>query len=512
MADFNEDTLNQMADDAVNSASAPPLLARPTEPVQAAPQEAPAAISPLSSLTSLDDSQISQLVQRSYLTPAQAEQIVASRTAAQQPAVMSNQKLGFNPQVNPQAIQDLNQAEATQQALQGVEATVPQQNEMALDRVNSFMQGTGLEQPSQRPTPLMPAEPTQQMQQAAAQVAEREAAERQMAAELAEAKARHAANIDKAAADKVASLNQAQSGKDWGSIVGQGLAVALGELGRHMTGGGENLAIKTIERLTNERAAKEKLNVEQKLAAQKTALDVAQLKLNEEKLKTDSQLKRAQIGKIAMDMQKAAQEVNMKQNVMARLGNGQGFTAEELQILPEKDRSRAVIMPDGSYKLAVSTQRAKDASTASDAASQASGQIKELLAAVDYFGNNPAKKLVDRGEIAKAQSTQQALRGNLRTLIVGPGNVSTYEHELLNKVVRDPTELFSFASANRAALQQLLHKTQAAQRRALKSAGISVAPSINDINIQKLRQAAPNMTEKQAEDTLIKTGQWRSEE
>lgn len=389
----------------------------------------------------------------------------------------------------------------------------------------NVMQGAqaGLPLQANMPTPLRPAvaptsiqpelSPTESVAQEEAQrqVVAQQVAQRQAAQEVAQAKAQHAQNIDKAAADRVATMNQQQQGKDWGSIVGQGLAVALGELGRHMTGGGENLALKTIERLANEKAAKEKLSAEQSLAAKKMALDVAQLKLKEEELKTGSQLKRAQIGKIGMEMQKAAQEVAMKQNVMARLTSGQGFTAEELQILPEKDRSRAVVLPDGNYKLAVSPQRAKDTAIATDAASQASGQIKELLELADYFGNNPAKKLLSREEISRAKSTQMSLRGNLRTLIVGPGNVSTYEHELLNNVVRDPTAFFSLNSANKAALEQLLHKTQAAQRRAYKSAGIQLAPSVNDINIQKLRQQAPSMSEKQAEDILIKTGQWKEE-
>lgn len=385
----------------------------------------------------------------------------------------------------------------------------------------NVMQGAqaGLPLQTNMPVPLRPAVPptaaeSVQQEEQQLQLAEQEAAQRQLAAETAQAKARHSANIETAADDKVAEQDAAaasKSGTDWGKIVGQAVAVGLGEYGRHLTGGTENLAAKTIERVTAEQARKEKLSMEQLLAMQKKAYQDTQTRLKEEALKTDSELKKAQLAKIRMETKAAENAVATKQKVMARLTSGQGFSSEELQVLPDKDRARSVLMPDGTYKLAVSAQRAKEATEVADAAANATRDLHKLQEMAEYFGNNPGKKLLNREMIAQAQALQQAIKGNLRLPILGPGAMTDNEQRLLNNVVRDPSSLFSLGGANKAALNMLVQKLNEGRRQTYRSAGINVPPSKNDLNIAKLKAARPGMTDRQAADVLMASGNWVDE-
>ncbi len=400
-----------------------------------------------------------------------------------------------------------------------------QQAPEAFDAMQGGMAGTGIQ--ANMPVPMAPAVPPDQLQPnpetAGMQVAnealvnkqaELQAAQAQAQQEALQAKMQHEANIQKAADTEVAKQDtKASSFMDsrLGNALGQGLAVALGEYGRYLTGGKENLAVGAIDRAVKQASDKAHLDADEKIALRKNALDKAHLDLEAKIHETDSDLKKAQIGKIQAEIKVEQQKVLAQQKLAALVRSGKGLSAEDLQILPDKDRARAVSLPNGSYGLAVSPMRAKTAQEAADAAAVGKDSIKRLIEFSDYFGNNPLKKTLDRENIAEAQNIQKQLKGSMRTLLVGPGNVSTYEHKLMESVIRDPTAIFSMSSANKAALTSLLHKTQAAERRAYRGAGINLPPSQNDINISKLRSASPNMTEKQAEDLLIKTGKWVSE-
>lgn len=415
--------------------------------------------------------------------------------------------------------------DAPQASTQGTNLVMAQQAPQAFDAMQGAMAGTGLQ--TNMPAPLAPAMAPDQLQpnpaaeqpageqvaqeQAINEAVQQQAAQRQAAQETLQAKMQHEANIQKAADTKIADQDTKAKGINWGSAIGQGVAVALGEYGRYLTGGKENLAINAIDRVVKQESEKNKLNSEEKIAAKKAALEEAQIKINEAAQKSDSVLKKAQAAHFDAEVQTELTKVKAQQKLQALVSSGKGLTAEDLNYLPPADRARAISLPNGTYGLAVSPMRAKSAQEAADASAQGKDAIHRLLEFTDYFGNNPIKKVVDRESIAEAQNLQKQLKGSMRTLLVGPGNVSTYEHQLMESVIRDPTAIFSMASANKAALTSLLHKTEAAERRAYKGAGISLPPSQNDINISKLRSVSPKMTEKDAEDLLIKTGKWVSE-
>lgn len=433
---------------------------------------------------------------------------------------------GPNPdRFNQGGVGDLSHVnDAPQMSTQGSNLEMAQQAPEAFNAMQGAMAGTGVQ--ANMPAPLAPAvapaalEPNPAPQDAGEQVAQeqavnemaaQQAAQRQAAQEAVQAKVQHEANIQKAADKKVAEQDTKAKDINWGNAIGQGIAVAMGEYGRYLTGGKENLAINAIDRAVKSKAEAAKLTSEETIAAKKAALEEAQIKINEAAQKSDSVLKKAQAAHFDAEVKTELNKVAAQQKLNALVSSGKGLTAEDLQFLPPAEAARMVAMPDGTYRRATSPASKKLADEAASAAQTGKTAIHQLIEFTDYFGNNPLKKLIDRPNIAEAENVQKALKGSMRTLLVGPGNVSTFEHKLMDDVIRDPTAIFSMGSANKAALKSLLHKVEASERRAYKTAGIPLPPSQNDINISKLRSVSPKMTEKDAEDLLIKTGKWVSE-
>lgn len=396
-----------------------------------------------------------------------------------------------------------------------------QQAPEAFDAMIGSMAGTGLQ--ANMPTPLAPAvapdklEPVPQdavmqvaAEQAQADMVAQQARQRQIAQEQALLQAQHEAAIQKSADDKLAEQDARAAGLDLGSIVGQGLAVAMGEYGRYLTGGKENLGVAAIDRALAEKARKEKMSAEEKAAAKQYALQEAQLKLREEELKTDSQLKRAQIAKIGAEIQQEQDKVAAQRRIMALVQSGRGFGAEDLQMLPEAMQEKAVLLPNGQYGIAaVNKERLNEGQKAITANTQAKTSLKQLMDLTDYFGNNPGKKVMSREQIAAAQTLAQSLKGQLRLSLLGPGAITDYEHEMLNNIIRDPTKIASLASANRAALQVIMNKVNSENNYQYRSLGINLPPTVNERNVEAYKKAY-GLTDSQAIERLTKMGKWEN--
>lgn len=403
----------------------------------------------------------------------------------------------------------------------GANFEMAQQAPEAFNAMQGAMAGTGLQ--ANMPTPLAPAVAPQQLEQApqpveqqlAAQDAERQAVQaedraRNVAAEKMALQAKHQENIEAAASKRLVEQDQKASSNSsgWAKAALQGLAVGLGEYGRYLTGGKENLATQAIDRAVNEQAAKSKLTMEEKLAGKKLALDLMQLNLRKEELKTDSQLKKAQIAKLNAEAGTEIAKVEQQRKLAALLRSGRGFGAEDLAVLPKDMAEKAVLLPNGQYGLAtVNTERLNKGQESITNANLASKGLVRLQELTDFFGNNPAKKVMSREQIAEAQTLAQSLKGQLRLSLLGPGAITDYEHEMLNKIVRDPTAIASLSSANKAALRVLQNKLGAERDYTYRSLGINLPPSVNEQNIAAYKKMY-GLTDAQAVERLTKMGKW----
>jgi hypothetical protein len=412
------------------------------------------------------------------------------------------------------------EASSPQLTTEGSNLLMAQEAPEAFDAMVGGMAGTGLQ--ANMPAPLAPAvapnalqpelDPSTQLaaEQAQAEIVASQARARDLAAQSAQLQAQHAAQIEQAATDSVEAQDQKAAGQDWGSIIGQGLAVAMGEYGRYLTGGKENLGVKAIERAVEEKARKEKMSMEEKLAGKREALELAQLKLREEEMKTDSQLKRAQIAKINAEIGQEHAKVKMQQRVTALIKSGKGFGAEDLAILPESMQEKAVLLPNGKYGLAaVNKERLNKGQETITANTNAKNSLKELMDLADYFGNNPGKKVMSFEQKTAAKTLAQSLKGQLRLSLLGPGAITDYEHEMLNNIIRDPTALLSLGSSNKKALEVIMNKVNAENNYAYRSLGINLPPTKNKAGIEYYKKQY-GLTDAQAVERLTKLGEWEN--
>lgn len=503
MSEALEQMANEAADNALTSqimeeeaaqAAPPPDAASMYEGTVLAPKSAPNQTGPLQKTGSYSQDQIG----RQKL--AEINQLEASGMVAPGTAAMMRERLGMP--LEQQGISE-------QQIVADENLALAQENPDAFNLVNQSLQVAGLDAPHM-PTPLAPPGP---LPQPVNPEIERAVAAQAQAEEMARQEIKQAERVERSAATKMAASEEKakevvkSEGSGWGQIIAQALAVGLGEYGRQLTGG-ENLALKTIERLAKEKQEKEKLTTEAALAQKKIALDEAMMKLKEEELRTDSALKRAQIAKIGAEIMGESQKVELQRQIAARMSSGQGFSAQELGLLPENDRERAIEMPDGTYKLAARTEDAKKVTEQVNDIKEARQGIKRLSELADHFGNNPLRKLVDRDAIAEAKTLQTAIVGKLRLQLFGPGVLTDFEQRLAKGIIRDPSTILSLESANKKALNVLQHKLKFSERQRIRSAGIELPPDPNEENIKKLRKLDPKMSEAEAITKLINIGKW----
>jgi hypothetical protein len=499
--------LDKLADDAANEAlaaeqapPAQPYQPQPTPDAAAnyegtvlAPQSAPRQGGPLTPTGSYSQDQIG-LQKLNEINQLEASGMVAPGTAA-----LMRERLGMP--LQKQGISD-------QQITADQNLAMAQENPEAFNLMNQSMQVAGLDAP-RIPTPLAPPGPLPQPVQPDV---ERQLAAQAQAEELARQEMKQQERVERAAESKIGSTEEkakeAVGGSGWGNIIAQAIAVGIGEYGRQLTGG-ENLALKTIERLAKERQEKEKLTTEQALAEKKLALDETMAKLKAEELKTDSALKRAQIGKMAMEIAAEQQKIALQRQIAARMSSGQGFSAQELGLLPGDDRERALQMPDGTFKLAARAEDAKKVKAEVDDIKEAREGIKGLLELNKQLGNNPLRKIFDRDAVAEAKTLQTAITGKLRLQLFGPGVLTDFEQKLAKGIIRDPSQILSLASANQKALEVLMRKLQFSERQRIQSAGIEMPPDPNTENIKKLLKLDPKMTEAEAMTKLMNIGKWQ---
>lgn len=460
-------------------------------------------------------------------------------------------QLGLSPEVTSQlqGLQDVSMAPAQEQPMlpdygsfaQGKGAapqeggpTVADQNlavaqadPVAFQAMNSGLTSSGL-QPAELAPPLQQVQgPSMQEDPALQQViadqqAQQEAIRQTAAAKAAqvtamrqaeeETKKEEAMRAQDAQDEEKIKKDLAEDAPSLGSQIGQAIAIMAGAYSQGLTGSKENPGLVAIEKQAEKIAAARKYNDEQKLKLAEMLYKQGQQQIEQKKATIDSMIGLKKLEQADQEIQLKLQELNIKRNERAAAGKTT-FTREELAMLSPEDRNKLnlVRIPGGKFASVIGGDPKEVVKTNvdTDSALNTAGQ---LMQEIEYFGNNPSKKLLSRERVGKAQGLAIALTGQLRLPYMGPGALTDQERQVLESISGDPTKLFSLASSNKAKLQTIIEKVKHYRRSYLRNSGIDLPPSVNEMNVEKMLKAAPGLTKDEAINALVRKGIWQNEE
>jgi len=164
--------------------------------------------------------------------------------------------------------------------------------------------------------------------------------------------------------------------------------------------------------------------------------------------------------------------------------------AQNMGSLSEADQKRVVPIFDG--QMATNSTEATNVNESAVSVLTAVPKINELLHIVETFDMadyaDPAKLSELRGRIGTLKGF---LIGDLRLPLVGPGALSQAELDILNSIVRDPTQFLSMKEGNRSSLQSLKAKIADSFLVKAKVAGIKDLNKM-DPELKKLVETSKN--------------------
>lgn len=294
-----------------------------------------------------------------------------------------------------------------------------------------------------------------------------------------------------------------------GKKIAQAFAVLLGGAAVGL-GAKSNAALDVLNKQLDERIKAKKFNEEQALALKKLALDKFDSETRRQMANNDSLLARAKYTEALAQINAERAKIGDMQQAYSQARAG-GLPAAALDTLPESDRARAVPLPNGNFGLAVSGKAADKVRADLADMDDASKALKRLSELGEYFGNNPIKKVADRTAVAEADTLQRAIIGKMRLSLFGPGVLTDTEQALAAKIVRNPSDIMTLASANKAAYNTLVQKLKYSQKHQLRSVGVDVPKDKNEIMLEQAKRKYPKAKESELISALIRQGIWQDE-
>lgn len=282
------------------------------------------------------------------------------------------------------------------------------------------------------------------------------------------------------------TLQEIMRDGNFGDKLGAALAVLAGGVSQGLTGAATNPAIDAINKAIEQEAQRRKLNMEETKDLQHATAELAQLKLTQMQHASDSEYKKAQIENLKAEAAKHSAEAGkiievqeQQKAVQEMLRKGGKITSPEM--LDEKQRERAVAMPDGSYQLATNPHAAQKLLEYKNQSEPALSGIQRIKQAVKDF--NKFTDPVKRQSIA---TEVKALAGQLRLPFLGPGPMTEGEYNRLLGLIGDPTTFLSVPILQAAKLDAVEHKLKADYKQQHLNAGIKIPESRDEQILQKL--------------------------
>jgi chemotaxis protein histidine kinase CheA len=303
-----------------------------------------------------------------------------------------------------------------------------------------------------------------------------------------------------------------------------GIGMFLGALGG---AGNEEAAFgiinKAIERNIEEKIRRQEINRENYWKEREHSLKVAKHKLDTINSKVQNKLTQAQTLKLSAEIDNEINKAYNSRLINAKLSANKPLTKEEVFNLSSANESvepnRFIAVgempnpttgfaePVFAYAPTGGEEELKKAKEAVIVGNKAAEDLNRLLeiseqplgGAFDVFTARP-----------QAQAIVQSLIGNLRLELFGPGVLTDMEQKIARDIVRDPTKIFSLKKANQSSINYMIQKMRYGVRERLRSVGVSIPPSKNEANIQKLIKKG-GLTRAKAINSLIRNNKWQQE-
>lgn len=207
-------------------------------------------------------------------------------------------------------------------------------------------------------------------------------------------------------------------------------------------------------------------------AAKVAALDNAQMQVNQIASKYSGQetQQKAQLLVSQLDAQKGA----IQQDMMRRVAFNQAMQSDQAgqinpEMLDEKQRERFV----PGFGLALTKDDASKMKETVGDVMDSKQSIDRLL----QISNAPLKSVTPELR-AEAQTLATVLQGKLRRSIVGGGNFSETEQQLMKDIIANPTAVFSWDSTNKKRLDTLKNKLDQGLASQARSIGLRVPQTV----------------------------------
>lgn len=293
--------------------------------------------------------------------------------------------------------------------------------------------------------------------------------------------------------------------------IGQLIFASLGAFAQGLSGGKSNIYFDIMDKQIEREAKEKKYNDEQKNALRKLAIEEAMMKVRQMDAASDSQLKKAQMAKIYAELGSALGQVQQAQDFQNRVRSGQGFGATELASMDPEMSNRMVQVKPGVYMPSASKDP-KELRISLNTFDNAVRDAKELRALAQQFGNNSFAKIVDRQAKGRSDALLQGLVGALRLPYFGPGVLTDTEQALARKMIGNPTDVFSLASANEARINTIIQKLNYAKKTALRNEGVNVPLSANEKKMAAYRAHGVKLKDPELINAMIQKGDWNPDE
>lgn len=318
---------------------------------------------------------------------------------------------------------------------------------------------------------------------------------------------------------EMSTPEKVQSNRLWSNMgtaqkIGAGIAIALGGYGGALTGKGDNKALDIILKAIDRDVEEQKFNIKQKSQGLRDSANMSQTMLSnlQSKFSTDLQaeaaLKALQLrqvqaklakdsGKYNNDQIKATaqyQIAELKRAEMAEIAkikadmaqqaymNGTGTDKfdpamearlpEAMQKMRKETRERSA--PDGWEGLAKDREAATEFLKKVNEAQPAIEGVKRILAL-----SQDLNRVTDIKKRAEVATEIQALIGQLRVPLTGPGAMTDRDIKMLQDTIGNPTKVLSLPSVQRAKLMTVGKKLETDLVNAAKATGFRRKEQVN---------------------------------
>ncbi len=298
----------------------------------------------------------------------------------------------------------------------------------------------------------------------------------------------------KAVDDEQYKLDQIDPQRFWNNLSGGqkvlgSLAIALGEVGRSLTKSGTNSALDIVNKAIDRDIDSQKLNNEQKIALKQNALKRIALEVDKFSALSKNNERQFEMQKYAETFRQQAEGLRQQAAQNAMLKNqlfGEGISPDQVDLLSDSQKKRTMVLPNGKITLAAIDGTAlEDAKKKIGLADTVLTQIKDFKQ--DAMGMSVGDKLnpwSTKG--GRVSSKLNALIGNLREPITGPGILTPQEYERLEEGLGDVKSVLTTPELMEARISGIEKLVQLSKKAQYKNAGVNIPDSKPDMMRIKL--------------------------